>query len=40
MLQGIGSRQLPLLPEAELLVWCARTDITDELKQRIRKRVH
>ncbi|WP_413934994.1 nucleotidyltransferase family protein [Nitrospira sp. BLG_1] len=39
MLQGVGTRQLPLLPEAELLVWCARTDITDELKQRIRKRV-
>jgi hypothetical protein len=39
MLQGVDARQLPLLPEAELLVWCARTDITDELKIRIRKRV-
>lgn len=39
MLQGVGTGQLPLLPEAELLVWCARTDIADELKQRIRKRV-
>ena len=39
MLQGVGTGQLPLLPEAELLVWCARTDITDELKQRIRKRM-
>lgn len=39
MLQGVGARQLSLLPEAELLVWCARTDIADELEIRIRKRV-
>ncbi|MBX3331257.1 MAG: nucleotidyltransferase family protein, partial [Nitrospira sp.] len=29
----------PLLPESELLVWCARTVVTDDLKACIRKRV-
>ena len=38
---GAGStiRRLPLLPESELLVWCARTVMTDDLKTRIRQRV-
>ncbi len=33
------TKQLPLLPEAELLVWCARTVVSDELKRSIRRRV-
>ena len=33
------ARQFPLRPESELLVWCARTVVTDELKVRIRQRV-
>ena len=32
-------RQFPLAPEAELLVWCARTVLTDDLTACIRKRV-
>jgi len=32
-------RQFPLGPEAELIVWCARTVLTDDLKARIRQRV-
>jgi len=32
-------RHFPLLPEAELLVWCARTELTDDLKTRIKQRV-
>jgi hypothetical protein len=31
-------RQFPLAPEAELLVWCARTIVSDDLKARIRER--
>ena len=33
------TRQFSLRPESELLVWCARTIVTDELKARIRQRV-
>ena len=33
------TRHFSLRPEAELLVWCARTAVTDELKARIRQRV-
>ena len=33
------SRQFSLRPESELLVWCARTAVTDALKERIRQRV-
>jgi hypothetical protein len=33
------TRQFVLRPESELLVWCARTVVTDELKARIRQRV-
>ena len=33
------SGQLSLRPESELLVWCARTAVTDALKERIRQRV-
>jgi len=33
------TKQLPLLSEAELLVWCARTVVSDELKKAIRRRV-
>ena len=33
------SRQFSLRPESELLVWCARTVVTDALKERIRQRV-
>ena len=33
------SRQFSLRPESELLVWCARTVVTDALKARIRQRV-
>ena len=33
------TRQFLLRPESELLVWCARTAVTDELKERIRQRV-
>lgn len=32
-------RQFPLSPESELLVWCARTVLTDDLKACIRQRV-
>jgi hypothetical protein len=32
-------RQFLLAPEAELLVWCARTVLTDDFKSRIRRRV-
>jgi hypothetical protein len=32
-------RQFPLLPESELLVWCARTVVSDDLKARIRRHV-
>lgn len=32
------TRQFSLRPESELLVWCARTVVTDELKERIRQR--
>jgi hypothetical protein len=32
-------RQFSLLPESELLVWCARTVLTDNLKERIQQRV-
>lgn len=39
MPQGTGARKFSLLPEAELIVWCARTSVTDELKIRIRQRV-
>jgi hypothetical protein len=31
-------RHFPLTPEAELLVWCARTIVADDLKARIRER--
>lgn len=34
----MATRQFPLQPESELLVWCARTVLTDELKARIRHR--
>lgn len=33
------SRQFLLRPESELLIWCARTAVTDALKERIRQRV-
>ncbi len=33
------TRQFSLRPESELLVWCARTVVTVELKERIRQRV-
>ena len=33
------ARQFPLRPESELLVWCARTAVTDALKERIRQSV-
>jgi hypothetical protein len=33
------ARQFSLAPEAELLVWCARTIVSDDLKARIRQRV-
>ena len=33
------SRQFSMRPESELLVWCASTAVTDELKERIRQRV-
>ena len=33
------SRQFSLRPESELLVWCARTVVTDGLKARIRQKV-
>ena len=33
------SRQFSMRPESELLVWCARTAVTDALKERIRQRV-
>jgi hypothetical protein len=33
------ARQFSLRPESELLVWCARTVVTDALKARIRQRV-
>ena len=33
------ARQFSLRPESELLVWCARTVVTDVLKARIRQRV-
>jgi hypothetical protein len=33
------ARQFLLRPESELLVWCARTVVTDELKTYIRQRV-
>jgi len=33
------TRQVSLRPDAELLVWCARTLVTDELRARIRQRV-
>ena len=36
--QLIG-RQCPLLPESELIIWCARTVITDDLKASIQKRL-
>jgi hypothetical protein len=32
------ARQFPLVPEAELVVWCARTVLTDDLTTRIRAR--
>ena len=32
-------RQFPLISEAELLVWCARTEVSDDLKTRIRQRL-
>ena len=32
------SRQFSLRPESEILVWCARTVVTDEIKARIRQR--
>jgi hypothetical protein len=34
------SRQFPLRPESELLIWCARTVVTDDLKKRISQRGH
>lgn len=34
-----NARHCPLLPEAELMIWCTRTVITDDLKLRIRQRV-
>ena len=34
------SRQFPLRPESELLIWCARTVVTDDLKKRISRRAH
>ena len=33
------SRQFSLRPESELLLWCARMAVKDELKERIRQRV-
>ena len=33
------SREFSMRPESELLVWCARTALTDALKERIRQRV-
>jgi hypothetical protein len=35
----LTTRQFLLQPESELLVWCARTVVTDELKAYIRQRV-
>jgi hypothetical protein len=35
----MSARQSPLRPESELVVWCARTAVTDALKERIRQRV-
>jgi len=35
----LTTRQFLLRPESELLVWCARTVVTDELKAYIRQRV-
>jgi hypothetical protein len=32
------ARQFSLRPESELLVWCARTVVTEALKARIRQR--
>lgn len=40
MMTHVNVGQLPLLLEAELLVWCARTGLTDELRSRIRQRMH
>ncbi len=34
-----NARHFPLLPEAELLVWCARTVVSDDIKRSIRRRV-
>jgi len=39
MMERPIDRQFPLSPESELLVWCARTVMTDDLKTRIRQRV-
>ena len=39
MTQTPKNRQFSLLPESELLVWCARTVLTDKLKERIQQRV-
>lgn len=36
----MATRQFSLRPESELLVWCARTVVTNELKERIRQRAH
>lgn len=39
MLARSTMRQFPLLPESELLVWCASTVVSDHLKGCIRRRV-
>jgi hypothetical protein len=39
MMTTQANRHCFLLREAELLVWCARTELTDDLKTRIRQRV-
>lgn len=39
MMERPIDRRFPLSSESELLVWCARTVLTDDLKTRIRQRV-
>ncbi len=39
MMRPPTSRQFSMRQESELLVWCARTSVTDALKERIRQRV-
>ena len=39
MTNSFCTRQIPLGSEAELLVWCARTGITEDLRERIRQKL-